>query len=259
MQTQLNGKVALVTGGTSGIGRAAAVALAREGAKVVVASRRQPEGAETVKMITGAGCQAIFVETDVAHTREIQALVARTVQTYGRLDVAFNNAGIEGTPFVPAAEYDEETWDRVLNVNLKAVWLCMKYEIAQMLKNGGGSIVNMSSVAGLAGTRVGVAYTASKHGVIGLTRAAAVEYATQGIRINAVCPAVIQTRMGDDVIAAASGGDARVGDQLIKQLHPLGRVGTAEEVAEAVVWLSSNAASYVTGHALPIDGGFTTQ
>ncbi len=252
MKPQFEGKVSLVTGGSSGIGRASALAFAKEGAKVVVAARRAAESEETVRMIREAGGEAIFAQADVSRASEVQAVVNKTIKTFGRLDFAFNNAGIEGTPFVPAAEYLEETWDRVIDINLKGMWLCMKYAIPEMLKQKGGAIVNMSSVAGLTGSNIiGVAYHASKHGVIGLTKAAAIEYARHGIRINAVCPAVIRTPMGERAFSHDPEIEARV-----TSLHPMGRIGTPEEVASAVVWLCSDAASFITGHALPVDGGF---
>ena len=244
-------KVVLITGGSSGIGRATAQLFAKEGAKVVVAARRITEGEKTVSMIKRAGEEACFVQTDVSKTSEVEAMVAKCVETYGRLDYAFNNAGIEGSIFVPIADYDEEVWDQVIDVNLKGVWLCMKHEIPQMLKRGKATIINMSSVAGLEGGRImGGAYYASKHGVIGLTRAAALEYASQGIRINAVCPAWIETAMVDRVFA-----NNEVIEKQTSTMSPIGRAGKAEEVAEAVVWLCSDAASFITGHALPIDGG----
>ncbi|MFQ5485315.1 MAG: SDR family oxidoreductase [Desulfobacterales bacterium] len=246
-------KVVLVTGGSSGIGRSTALLFAEGGAKVVVAARRAAEGEKTVSMIKEAGKEACFVHTDVSRTSDVEAMVARCVETYGRLDYAFNNAGIEGSIYVPTADYDEAVWDQVIDVNLKGVWRCMKYEIPQILKQGKGAIINMSSVAGLEGGRImGGAYYASKHGVIGLTRAAALEYATQGIRINAVCPAWIETAMADRVFA-----NNEVIEEQTSKMTPIGRAGRAEEVAEAVVWLCSDAASFVTGHALPIDGGAT--
>jgi NAD(P)-dependent dehydrogenase (short-subunit alcohol dehydrogenase family) len=242
-------KVALVTGGSSGIGRAAALAFAREGAKVVVADVQVAGGQETVRLIGDAGGEAVFVRTDVASPVEVQALVDQAVQRYGRLDCAFNNAGIEGT-LAPTAECSEENWNRTLEVNLKGVWLCMKAEIAQMLKQGGGAIVNTASVAGLVGFQNLPAYCASKGGVVQLTRTAALEYAKMGIRINAVCPGVIRTAMVERV----TGGNPQTEAQFVA-MEPVGRMGTPEEVAAAVVWLCSDAASFVTGHPMVVDGG----
>jgi NAD(P)-dependent dehydrogenase (short-subunit alcohol dehydrogenase family) len=254
MNGRFNEKVVLITGGSSGIGRAAALAFAREGARIVVASRRETESDETLALVRQSGGIGTFVKTDVALASDVEALTATVVREHGRIDCAFNNAGIEGTHFVPTAEYSEETWDQVMNVNLKGVWLCMKYEIREMLKNGAGAIVNMSSIAGLVGSMLGAAYSASKHGVIGLTRTAALEYASKGIRINAVCPAVIRTAMAERAFFR----DATLGDRVIAR-HPMARVGTPEEVAEAVLWLCSDSASFVTGAALPIDGGYLAQ
>ncbi len=250
MTNRFESKVALVTGGNSGIGQAIALAFAKEGAKVVVAARRASEGDETVAMIEELGGQALFVQTDVSKAAEVKAMVAACTTEYGGLDYAINNAGVEGTPFVQTADYEEEAWDKVIDINLKGVWLCMKYEIPQMLERGQGAIVNMSSVAGLIGGRVGIAYYASKHGVIGATKAAAMEYATQGLRINAVCPAVIETPM----VARAFSADEELTEQM-KARHPVGRFGTPEEVASATLWLCSEGASFVTGHSLPVDGG----
>jgi NAD(P)-dependent dehydrogenase (short-subunit alcohol dehydrogenase family) len=244
-------KVALITGGSSGIGRASALAFAREGARVMIADRRAAEGEETVLMIKDTGGEARFVQTDVSKASEVEALVSACVEILGGLDYAFNNAGIEGTPFVRTADYDEDMWDQVIDINLKGVWLCMKFEIPQMLKRGKGAIVNMSSVAGLRGGSIGVAYHASKHGVIGLTKASATEYAAQGIRINAVCPGVIKTDMAN----RAFFHDEELGKR-VAAMHPMGRVGHPDEVAASVLWLCSEAASFVTGHAMPIDGGF---
>lgn len=247
-------KVVMITGGSSGIGEATALAFAREGAKVSVAARRIPEGQETVRKIKEAGGEAIFVQTDVSKAQEVQALVEQTVEEYGRLDYAFNNAGIEGPHFVPITDYPEEAWDQLMDINLKGVWLCMKYAIPHMLEQSKGAIVNMSSVTGLIGGRSGAPYCASKHGVIGLTKAVALEYATQGIRVNAVCPAVIRTELAERLFFSKPEMAKRV-----PGFHPMGRTGTVEEVAEAVVWLCSDAASFVTGHALPIDGGMIAQ
>jgi len=249
----LEGKVALVTGGASGIGRATALAFAREGAKVVIADVAVEDGEETVRMIEESGGKAIFVETDVSQSDQVEALINKAVETYGRLDCVFNNAGIEGEQAL-TPDYTEENWDRVININLKGVWLGMKYEIPQMLKQGGGAIVNMSSVAGLVGFPSSPAYVASKHGILGLTKTAALEYATEGIRVNAVCPGVIRTPM----VERATGGDPEVEAQFAA-MEPVGRMGKPEEVAEAVVWLCSDAASFVTGHSMVVDGGLVAR
>jgi NAD(P)-dependent dehydrogenase (short-subunit alcohol dehydrogenase family) len=250
MSKLFNGEVALVTGGSSGIGRATALAFAAQGAKVVVASRRSEESAETVSLIQAAGGDAVFVRTDVTKAAEVEALVAQTIQRYGALNFAFNNAGIEGDAFVPLAKYSETTWDNVIDINLKGVFLCMKYELPHIIE-AKGSIVNMASVAGLSGGRLGSAYYASKHGIVGLTKAAAIEYADKGIRINAVAPGVIHTAMAERGFFHDAALTARV-----TAMHPLGRVGKPEEVANAVIWLCSKGASFTTGHTLPVDGGF---
>jgi NAD(P)-dependent dehydrogenase (short-subunit alcohol dehydrogenase family) len=253
MTGRLDGKVALVTGGSSGIGRATALAFAREGAKVVIADVAIEGCHDTATQIREAGGDALCVETDVSKADQVKALIDEIVETYGRLDYAFNNAGIEGEQ-APTADCAEENWDRVIGINLRGVWLCMKHEIPQMLKQGGGAIVNMSSVAGLVGFPNIPAYTASKHGVLGLTKTAALEYAKQGIRVNAVCPGVIRTAMVERFV----GGDPEAEAQLTAS-EPIGRMGTPEEVAEAVVWLCSDAASFVTGHPMVVDGGLVTQ
>jgi NAD(P)-dependent dehydrogenase (short-subunit alcohol dehydrogenase family) len=223
MTKELEGKVGLVTGGTSGIGRDASVLFAKAGAKVVVAGRREAEGKETVDLIRACGGEGLFVKADVSKAADVQALVQKAVERFGRLDVAFNNAGIEGS-WIPITEQSEEEWDRTIDINLKGVWLCLKHEIRQMLKQGGGgAIVNMASVAGWIGSAGAATYCASKHGVIGLTKSAALETARSGIRINVACPAVIETPM---------------------------------EVAEAVVWMCSDRASFMTGQSLVLDGGF---
>jgi NAD(P)-dependent dehydrogenase (short-subunit alcohol dehydrogenase family) len=250
MTAELKGKVALVTGGTSGIGRDTAVLFAKAGAKVAVAGRREQEGNETIELIRAAGGDGLFVKTDVSKTADVDALIQKTVEKFGRLDFAFNNAGIEGV-WVPIAKQTEEDWDRTIDINLKGVWLCLKYEIRQMLKQGGGgAIVNMSSVTGLVGAGGAAAYSASKHGVIGLTKSAALETAKNGIRINAVCPAVIETPMGKRLFGAPAVHKA------VLNSHPIGRFGRPEEIAEAVVWMCSDRASFMTGQCLVLDGGF---
>ena len=251
--TEFDGKVALITGGGSGIGRATALSFAREGAQVVIGNRNVERGEETVAMIRKAGGTASFKRTDVLVTAEIEALVEHAVKTYGRLDLAFNNAGVEGE-VRPLIEQTEANYDAVMDVNVKGVWLSMKYEIPRMLKQGGGAIVNCSSVAGLIGFPNLAIYIASKHAVVGLTKTAALEYSAQGIRINAVNPAVIDTEMVDRL----ADGLSMTKDDLAT-LHPIGRIGRVEEVAEAVLWLCSSKSSFVTGHSLIVDGGFTAR
>ncbi|NTV45052.1 MAG: SDR family oxidoreductase [Chlorobiales bacterium] len=254
MSSQFDGKVALVTGASSGIGRACALQFGREGAMVVVTDVSVEGGEETVRLIKAAKGEGFFFKCDVSNSKEVSALVGTTIETYGRLDCACNNAGIEGT-MKPAAEYPEDVWNRVIAINLTGVWLCMKYEIPEMLKHGGGAIVNMASILGTVGFANASAYTAAKHGVVGLTKAAAIEYAAQGIRINAVCPAFIYTPMLERV-GMAKGTDAYAA---VTGLHPIKRMGTPEEIAEAVIWLCSNASSFVTGHAMLVDGGYIAQ
>jgi len=250
MTTELQGKVGLVTGGTSGIGRDTAVLFAKAGAKVVVAGRREKEGNETIELIHAAGGDGLFVKTDVSKASEVDTLVKKMVEKFGRLDVAFNNAGIEGV-WTSIINESEEDWDRTFDINLKGVWLCLKYEIRQMRKQGGGgAIVNMASVAGLIGLAGAAAYCASKHGVIGLTKSVALETARTGIRINAVCPAVVETPMADRLYSAPQVNKYVLG------LHPIGRFGKPMEIAEAVVWMCSDRASFMTGQSLVLDGGF---
>lgn len=250
---QLENKVALVTGGGSGIGRATSLLLAKEGAKVMIADY-VPEGAEkTVKMIKDAGGTASCVAADVSVTRQVEMMIAKTVETYGRLDCAFNNAGIEGK-FSNTVECTEDNFDRVIAIDLKAVWLCMKSEIPQMLKQGGGAIVNTASIAGLLGFNGIPAYVAAKHGVVGLTRTAALEYATKNIRVNCVCPGVINTPM---VARAIDGGGFTEAE--VTAAEPIGRLGKPEEIAAGVLWLLSDASSFVTGHPLTIDGGWAAR
>ena len=247
---ELEGKTALVTGGTSGIGRDTAVLFAKAGAKVVVAGRREVEGNESVELVRAAGGEALFVRTDVSRASEVENLVKKTVEKFGTLDVAFNNAGIEGKSALIISQ-SEDDWDRTININLKGVWLCLKYEIRQMLKQGGGgAIVNMASVLGLTGWAGAATYSASKHGVIGLTKAAALENARNRIRVNAVCPAVVETAMGERAFGAPEVKKYTIG------LHPLGRFGKPMEVAEAVLWMCSERASFMTGQPLILDGGF---
>jgi NAD(P)-dependent dehydrogenase (short-subunit alcohol dehydrogenase family) len=246
----VTGKVALVTGSSSGIGRASALAFAREGAQVVVSDVSVAGGEETVRLIQQAAGEAVFVKADVSQPAEVEALIAKTVETYGRLDCAHNNAGIAGRT-ARVADDTEENWDQILAINLKGVWLCMKYEIPAMLQHGGGAIVNTASDAGLIGLRRAGAYVASKHGVVGLTKTAALEYAKAGIRVNAVCPGPIDTPM----LQQASG---RVIEQMAAA-QPNGRLGKPEEIAEAAMWLCSGAASFVTGHPMPVDGGYMAQ
>ena len=244
------GKVGIVTGGTSGIGRDAAILFAKEGANVVVAGRRDVEGSETLDLVRKGGGDGLFVKTDVSKAAEVRALVDKTAEKFGRLDFAFNNAGIEGK-WMPIAEQSEEDWDQTIDINLKGVWLCMKYEIQQMLRQGkGGAIVNMSSIAGLMGSAGAATYCASKHGVMGLTKSGALETARAGIRINAICPGVIETPMGERLF-----GEPEM-RKYATSLHPLGRFGTPMEVAEAVVWMCSEHASFMTGQWIVLDGGF---
>lgn len=255
MPGKLDGKVALVTGGASGIGRATALTFAREGAKLIIADMNEDGGQQTVHMITENGGEATFVQVDVTSAAQIEAMISKAVETYGRLDCSFNNAGTEGTTMVSTIDYKEDDWNRVLSINLTGVWLCMKYELTQMLKQGGGAIVNTASVAGLVGSKgAGSAYAASKHGVVGLTKTAALEYAKQGIRVNCVCPGVIRTPMMERMLTRTP----ELEQQYIAA-EPIGRLGLPEEIAESVVWLCSDAASFVTGHTMTVDGGMVAQ
>lgn len=251
--SKLQGKVALVTGGGSGIGRATALLFAQEGAKVVIANRRETEGAETVRMIQQAGGTASFVKTDVSRASEVEALFQQIDEEFGRLDCAFNNAGIAGG--APVVESTEEDFDRIIAVNLKGAWLCLKHELSLMLRQGKGTIVFNASVLGQVGMAGTAIYGASKGGAIALARAAAIECAKSGIRINVVNPAVTQTSMAQ----AAFGGSAAKVEQMMSSAHPIGRIGQPEEVAAAVLWLSSDDASFVTGQTINVDGGYTAQ
>jgi NAD(P)-dependent dehydrogenase (short-subunit alcohol dehydrogenase family) len=252
MNLSFQDKVALVTGGTSGIGAATAAAFARAGAKVVVSGRREAEGQAVVAQIKAAGGEATFVQTDVARETEVQALVEKTVATYGRLDAAFNNAGIEWVGRLAAAS--EADYRRVFDINVWGVVTAMKYEIAAMLKTGGGAIVNTSSVLGQVGMAGVSLYVGTKHAVEGLTKAVALEYAKQGIRVNVVAPAAIETPMVDRFVGAEGAARANLASQ-----HPVGRLGRSEEIAEAVLFLCSGAASFITGESLKVDGGWTAQ
>ncbi|HEX6706461.1 MAG TPA: SDR family oxidoreductase [Albitalea sp.] len=250
MNPRFDGKVVLVTGAAGGIGSAASLAFAAAGASIVLSDLDTQGGERLAAQIDAAGGRAAFVRADVSRGAEVQALVAACVSHFGRLDVAFNNAGIE-LENRATADCEEDTFDRVVGVNLKGVWLCLKHEIAQMVQQGdGGAIVNTASVAGLIGAPFMPAYCASKHGVVGLTKAAAAEYGRHRIRVNAVCPGVINTPMMERAFAADPRRKPRM-----ERLHLLKRVGEPDEVAQAVLWLASDAASFVTGHPMAVDGG----
>jgi NAD(P)-dependent dehydrogenase (short-subunit alcohol dehydrogenase family) len=245
------GKVAFVTGAANGIGRAAALAFAREGASVVLADVSEKGNKETARMAEELGGHALAVHCDVTRNEDIQRALRATVERFGRLDFAFNNAGIEYA-IKPAADVTEDEWDRIMDIDLRGVFLCMKYQIPLMLEQGGGAIVNNSSGAGVRGFKGGAAYVAAKHGVLGLTKAAALDYAASNIRINAVCPGIIDTPMMDRF----SGGTSE-GRQAVIAQEPVGRMGKPEEIGAAVVWLCSDAAAFVVGHAMVVDGGQT--
>ncbi|MGN7819191.1 SDR family oxidoreductase [Chitinophaga sp. 22536] len=253
MNTIFNNKVAIVTGGSFGIGRATAIAFARQGASVVIADCVEDLNRETLQQIEADGGKATFIKCDVSKASDIEAMVDKTISMYGRLDFAFNNAGIEGVA-ATTQQCTQENWERTLAVNLTGVWLCMKHELSHMLQQGSGAIVNCASVAGLVGFPSLPAYVASKHGVIGLTKTAALEYAKWGIRVNAVCPGVIKTPMIDRFT-----GNNKQAEQQFVDMEPVGRMGEPAEVAAAVIWLCSDAASFVTGAALPVDGGWISQ
>ncbi|MBK7450636.1 MAG: SDR family oxidoreductase [Anaerolineales bacterium] len=247
-------KVALVTGAGSGIGRACALMFAKAGAKLIVADIVVAGGEETVRLINTAGGEAVFTSCDVTKSEEVKSVMTTALKNYGRLDYACNNAGIGGPPML-TGEYKEEDWRAVIDVNLIGAWLCMKYELEIMQKQGGGVIVNMASILGKVGFATASAYVAAKHGLIGLTETAALEYATQNIRVNAVCPGFIYTPLLEKA-GMKTGTDLHT---QISNLHPMKRMGTSEEIANAVTWLCSDAASFITGHALMVDGGYTAQ
>lgn len=251
MESIFKNKVALVTGASFGIGRATALAFAKKGAKIVLAD--WADASETLALIKALGGEAIFVKTDISKSEEVKAMIEKTIATFGSLDFAFNNAGIEGIS-APIQDCTEENWDKTLGVNLKGTWLCMKHEIPEMLKRNKGVIINCSSVAGLVGYPGLAAYVASKHGVIGLTKTAALECAKVGIRVNAVCPGAIKTAMIDRL----TGNKKEVENQFANS-EPVGRLGQPEEVANAVIWLCSDEASFVTGDAMAVDGGWVAQ
>jgi NAD(P)-dependent dehydrogenase (short-subunit alcohol dehydrogenase family) len=249
MRIDLSGKVALVTGAATGIGCATAIEFAKNGASVVVSDINTAGGSDTANLINDESGNATFVECDTSDNASVEELVNQIVKTHGRLDMAHNNAGIEGAR-VPLVDLTEDQWDAVMAVNLKGVWLCMKYEIMQMLDQGNGAIVNTSSVAGLMGMTGSTAYGTAKHGVIGMTKIAALEYADRGVRVNAVCPGAVTTPMTDRLM-----GNDPEREEMYMSIQPMGRFGTPAEIASTVVWLCSDAASLVTGVALPVDGG----
>jgi NAD(P)-dependent dehydrogenase (short-subunit alcohol dehydrogenase family) len=251
MEQIFQGKVAIVTGGSFGIGRATAIEFAKRGAKVMIAD--WVEDNETLNIIKGFGGEAIFFKCDVSDEVNVRLMVEKVISAFGRLDYAFNNAGVEGVS-APTHECTEENWNRTIGVNLKGVWHCLKYEIPHMLKQGKGAIVNNASIAGMVGFPGIPAYVASKHGVIGLTKNAALEYVKQGIRVNVVCPGVIKTPMIDRFT-----GKSKEVEKQFESQEPIGRMGQPEEVAEAVIWLCSDASSFVTGHSMAVDGGWTAQ
>ena len=245
-------KIVLITGASSGIGETTAHSFAREGARVFLVARRVDRGEAVAESIRATGGEATFYQADMADRKQIQAMVEECVATYGGLDIAVNNAGIEGATFTPTHEYPAEAWDDQLAVNLSGVWFCMRHQIPEMLKRGAGSIINVSSLAGLKGFAGSSGYAATKYGVVGITKAAALEYATQGIRVNAVCPAVVESEMADRVFFTDRDEEFHTE---IKASHPMNRIGKPEEVANAILWMASDEASFITGTTLNIDGG----
>ena len=251
--SQFVGKVALITGGNAGIGRAAAIEFAKQGAKVVVSGRREKEGHEVIAEIKGRGGEAIFVKTDVSKAGDVKVMIDQTLATFGRLDFAFNNAGVEQLQ-TPLPDQSEASYDQIMDINVKGVWLSLKHEIPAMLKTGGGAIVNNSSAAGLVGVPQVPIYVASKHAVNGITKSIALEYAQQNVRVNAVAPGAIETRMYRDFVARSPESK-----QMIESGTPIGRVGQPEEIASIVIWLCSVGASFTTGQIFAVDGGYTVQ
>lgn len=254
--TRFADKVVIITGGSSGLGAATAVLMASEGAKVVIAARRRDKSEVVLRQIEAAGGEGVFLPTDVTRTDEVEAMVAQTLSRYGRLDVAVNNSGVTGPTMTPLADVSEEAWDEVIATNLKAVWMCMKHEIPAMLAAGRGAIVNVSSVYGFEGSDLGhVGYSASKHGVIGLTKTAAIDYGDKGIRVNAVCPGFAHSEMVDPYVEAAPA----LMKATIARHSAMNRLADSAEIAEAIAWLCSDAASFVNGAQLAVDGGPTTR
>ena len=249
----LSDKVVLVTGGSSGIGRAACLSYAQEGAKVVLSARRAEEGEETAEMVRATGAEAVFVQGDVANAQDVEKMVATCVDTFGALDIACNNAGIEGT-ITPLTEFTEKDFDQIMDINVKGTWLCMQAELRQMIAQGGGSIVNIGSVAGVIGFANAGPYSASKHAMIGLTKTAAQEGAAHNIRVNIVCPGLIETGMADRF----TGGKDSDTEAFIMSLTQMRRRGTPQEVVDAIIYLSGDQSSYITGHSMIVDGGVTS-
>lgn len=253
MYTEFKEKVVIITGASFGIGKATALAFAKEGAKLVISDVQDKEGEHLAEQIRNQGNECIYVHCDISKPAEVQKMVNETVKRFGRLDIAYNNAGIEGEMGF-TADGSEENFDRVIGINLKGVWACMKYEIPEMLKNKKGTIVNCSSIAGVIGSQGLPVYVASKHGVNGLTKNAALEYAKEGIRVNSVCPAGVYTPMLDRILENSPGLKSQ-----LEAMHPIGRAAHPEEIADAVLYLCSDRASFITGHELLVDGGFTAQ
>jgi NAD(P)-dependent dehydrogenase (short-subunit alcohol dehydrogenase family) len=251
MESIFKNKVAIITGGSFGIGRATAIAFSKKGAKVVIAD--WVEDQETLNRIKTTGAEALFIKCDVSKAEDVSMMVKKTIDRFGRLDYAFNNAGIEGLKG-STVDCTEENWDKTIGINLKGVWLCMKYQLPELLKQGKGSIVNCASIAGMIGYQDLPAYVASKHGIVGLTKTAALEFAKSGIRINAVCPGVIKTPMIDRLT-----GNKKEAEDQYASMEPIGRLGRPEEIANAVAWLCSDEASFITGHAMAVDGGWLAQ